>query len=183
MLYKQSGRIEIVIRKDDISATTAGANEQETNENSSNKTEAKGKTKKMLGLNNRQWKLYTAHVLRTAQHLAYSLTSLGVNNLSRINGDQALQQITERRIEQIKDTINPLIATGTGFIGGLVGSGGNPVAAAISASVSLTNSMITIFTKYEERRREYNYKVAKENNAIQYKRARANVNLVTGRLR
>ena len=155
MIYKQSGKIEIIIRKDD-GASMVGANEQDTNQSPNNEqTETKGKSKSFLGLNKRQVKLHSIHIAQTVKHALLTSVTLAVNNQGRVNGDQALQQISERNIEMVKDTLNPLINAGVAAGGAAIGSGGNPVAIALSATLSLANSAISLFGKYEERRREY----------------------------
>lgn len=185
MLFKQSGKIEIIIRKADYDANTAGANEQGTNEtpNGENKKEVKNKSRNALGLTRQQTKLHLVHAVQTARHLGLTAINLAMNDKARQTGDSALQAKAERQIELAKDVANPLVNAGTAFTAGTIGTGGNIMAGAISAVLSLVNTTTTTWAKYEERRRAYNYKVAKENNAIEYKRARANVNLVTGRLR
>lgn len=183
MIYKQSGRIEIIVRKDDTSSMV-GANEQDTNQSpNANKTESISKSKKFLGMNGKQAKLLTAHTLTTAQHYFYTFTSMHNTNQGRIYGDQALQAITERNMEIMKDVVNPALSIIGSGAGAALATGGNPVAVAISMGFAAVNTGLTLYRKYEERAREYNYKVAKENNAIEYKRARANVNWVNGRMR
>ena len=185
MLFKQSGKIEIIIRKDDTSAMTAGANEQATNEtpNNPNKKGRKKKERDALGFTRQQEKLHIVHAIQTAKHLGLTAINLAINDKARQTGDSALQARAERQMEIIKDVTNPLLSAGTAFAAGTIGTGGNVAAGAISAILSLTNTFATTWAKYAERRRTYNYTIAKENNAIEYKRARANINLVTGRLR
>ena len=48
---------------------------------------------------------------------------------------------------------------------------------------TFVTSGVSLAVKYAGREREFNYKVFKENNAIEYQRARASINMTTGRLR
>jgi hypothetical protein len=68
-------------------------------------------------------------------------------------------------------------------MGALSGVQGGPWGIAIGALAGAATSAISIGEKYLTRERDFNYKVFKENNAIEYQRARASISLTTGRLR
>ena len=68
-------------------------------------------------------------------------------------------------------------------MGGVYGAWGGPIGSAIGAGLGAIQSGLSLAVKYAGREREFSYKVFKENNAIEYRRARASINLTTGRLR
>lgn len=89
------------------------------------------------------------------------------------NGDKALQSIVDRQIEIADDTLSSLLTIGiTTAQFGLVGL----AASAVAVGTGLV-------TKYVARKREYDVQIFKENQNIQYMRARAGINLTNGRLR
>ena len=68
-------------------------------------------------------------------------------------------------------------------MGAVYGAWGGPIGAVLGATFGAISSATSIGVKYAGREREFNYKVFKENNAIEYQRARASINMTTGRLR
>ena len=89
------------------------------------------------------------------------------------NGDKALQSIVDRQIEIADDTLNSLLTVGiTTAQFGLAGLA--------MSSVTVGTSLVM---KYATRKREYDVQIFKENQNIQYMRARAGINLTNGRLR
>ena len=184
MLYRQSGKIEIVVTKDDVGALFAGARGENAGEINSNKEETPNDEQNKRAkspLTTRQARLHSIHAIGVAKQAAFTVLRLEVNNISRVYGDQARQEIANRQIEVAQDVINPISNASMAMFAGL--ATGSPVSGLIGASLSLTASTLTMASKYIERQREYNIKVAKENNAIEYKKARAHINLTSGRLR
>ena len=86
----------------------------------------------------------------------------------------------ERRFEIVQDATNfaSSVAMGAAY-----GSAGGPYGAAIGAVLGAVSSGVSLAFKFAGRQRDFEYKVFKENNAIEYQRARASINLTTGRLR
>ena len=68
-------------------------------------------------------------------------------------------------------------------MGAVYGAWGGPIGAILGATFGAISSGASTAVKYLGREREFNYKVFKENNSIEYQRARASINLTTGRLR
>lgn len=93
--------------------------------------------------------------------------------ISARNGDKALQEQVDRRVEIITERANVMVSTITGFAAG----------GAVGAALALAGSAISLKKKYAGRQRNYDIQIFKENNNIQYMRARAGINLTTGRLR
>ena len=96
------------------------------------------------------------------------------------SGDQSLQAQINRKIEIVQDVVN----VGSSIISGaLMGSSLGPVGTIVGGLVGAAGSAVSIGMRQQSREREYSYQVFKENSSIQYQRARAGLNLATGRLR
>ena len=180
MLYQQgTQRIEIIVRKE--STGQDGAKENDTENVSSNDTQ--NETQKSGGLTARQKRMIKTnltHALAVTKQVVDLGVEYVVSGIGQRNGDQALQEQVSRKVEIVKDVtgISSSIAMGT-----LYGSWGGPVGAVLGATLGAVSTGASIFTKYKGRERDYNYKVFKENNAIEYQRSRAGINLTNGRLR
>lgn len=182
MLYQQgTQRIEVIVKKEGGGAST-NANETNTDE-----VGGKGKTWRtsVFGSENPQRiqrviKTNLTHTLAVTKQIADLAIEYQISGLGYKNGDQAYQNIVQRKMEIVKDTTN--VASSVAM-GALYGSWGGPIGAALGAAFGAVSTGASLISKYSGREREYNYKVFKENNAIEYQRARAGINLTTGRLR
>lgn len=177
-LYQQfNRRIEIIVRKE-IGGTARGTKQKDTDNVSSDKktdeeTGMSSKTKKMVRTN-------LTHAFATARQLTLLKLNDYVNSVGYKQGDQALQENTQRRLELIQDTTSVASSVGMGLT---YGASAGPVGMVLGALFGAVSTMGSIHFKYEKRERENDYKVFKENNAIEYQRARASISLTTGRLR
>lgn len=181
MLYQQgTQRIEIIIRKDSGSSL-AGANETNTDEISGKQStwNTSGKTKQQLRTE-RIIKTNVTHALAMTKQVVDLWGEYFLAEKEYKNGDQALQDRISRQIEIIKDVTN--VASSVAM-GALYGSWGGPVGALLGMGFAAASTGTSIAVKYLGREREFNYKMFKENNSLEYQRARANINLTTGRLR
>ena len=180
MLYQQgTQRIEIIVRKD-VSGQS-GAKEKDTENVSSTDTE--NETQKSGGLSARTKRIIksnTLHVLSTAKTTLFSINDFLIGGLGQANGDQALQDQVARTAEIVEDTTGFAYSVSMGIAHGSWAGAWGMVIGGLSGVLS---SATSLGTKYAGRIREYNFKLFKENNAIEYKRARAGINLTTGRLR
>lgn len=180
MLYqKGTQRIEIIVRKD--SSGQDGAKETETENISSSGTQ--NTTPTSGGLTARQKRIIktnTTHALAVSKQVIDLGIEYYVSGIGQRNGDQALQDQINRKVEIVKDTTN--IASSIAM-GALYGSWGGPVGAVLGATFGAISTGVSTAVKYASRERDFNYKVFKENNAIEYQRSRAGINLTTGRLR
>lgn len=180
LLYEQgTQRIEVIVRKETADAGEEGNKEKETENVTSTDSQAQ-ETRGMTVHSKRLLKTTTLHMLTTSKQVANTVLDYSVSGIGLRNGDQALQEQIERNVEIYKDV--------SGFATSVIGGGlsmswGGIPGIAIGAGLGAISSMSSIFFKYRGREREYNYNIFKENNAIQYQRARANINLTTGRLR
>lgn len=181
MLYQQgTQRIEIIVRKDS-SGGQDGAKETETENVSSSGTQ--NTTPTSGGLTARQKRIIktnTTHALAVSKQVVDLGIEYYVSGIGQRNGDQALQDQINRKVETVKDVTN--LASSVAM-GALYGSWGGPVGAVLGATFGAISTGVSTAVKYASRERDFNYKVFKENNAIEYQRSRAGINLTTGRLR
>lgn len=178
MYTQQTQRIEVIVRKEGGNGEknnketstdeVVGKNGQQSNTGGLSKS-----TKRMVFVN-------TTHSLAVAKQFGRAVVNYQVSGLGLVHGDQAYQQQIERKVEIIQDVTGfaASVAIGAGY-----GATGGPWGALAGASLAAVSSGISIAMKYITRDRDFSYKVFKENNAIEYKRARANINMTLGRLR
>lgn len=171
-------RIEIIVRK--AGGDVTGIKEKESdnaNNDAQQNEEGKGtKSKKSATW----WRTQTTHSLAVLKQVSMQWLNYAVAGIGYKYGDQAMQQQVERQIEQVMDVTN--IATSIAM-GATYGSAGGIPGMAIGALMMGSQTFSSTALKYSTRQRDYNMKIFKENNAIEYKRARAQINLTTGRLR
>lgn len=184
-LYQQgTQRIEIIVRKD-ISGSDNGAKEVDTeNVTASNAETTTAATSGGGGMSSyrkaRMIKSNTLHALTVTKQVAETALNYYVSGLGDRYGDEALQARAERVVEVVTDV--------TGFassiaMGVAMGSWGGPVGMVVGGLTAGVSSAASTGAKYASRRRDFSYKIFKENNAIEYQRARASINYTTGRLR
>lgn len=182
MLYQQgTQRIEIIVRKEG-SGGTAGANEQSAEDVGGKQTTWRTS---VFGSENskrikRVIKTNTTHALAVSKQVIDLGIEHWVSGLGYKNGDQAYQDVVARKFEKFKDSTN--IASSISM-GALYGSWGGPIGSVLGALFGAVSTGASLATKYAGRQRDYDYKVFKEQNAIEYNRARAGINLTNGRLR
>lgn len=183
MLYQQgTQRIEVIVKKES-GAGTAGAKETDPDKTSADGGEELQQTEQTGGMSaktKRMIKVNATHALAVTKQVVDLAIEYNISGIGMKNGDQALQDVVGRKMEIFKDTTN--VATSIG-IGLTYGSAGGPIGMVLGAALGALSSTASVTTKYMGRTREYNFKMFKEENAIEYKRARANINLTTGRLR
>lgn len=184
MLYQQgTQRIEIIVRKES-SGTDTNAREKDVDNVGGGNGETTWRTS-VFGSENPQRikrviKTNTTHALAITKQIVDLGIEYYISGLGMKYGDQAYQENVERRVEILKDVTN--VASSIGM-GALYGSWGGPIGAVLGATFGAVSSGVSLAVKYAGREREFNYKTFKENNAIEYQRARASINMTTGRLR
>ena len=185
-LYQQgTQKIEIIVRKD-ISGSDNGAKdvgaENVTASNAETSTAAtSGKSGGTLSYRQaRMLRVSTLHSWGVMKQLGETAINYYVSGLGDMYGDEALQARAERVVESVIDVGGFASSVG---MGAASMSWAGPVGMIIGGSLGAISSGASIGSKYASRRREFNYKVFKENNAIEYQRARASINYTTGRLR
>jgi hypothetical protein len=128
------------------------------------------------------------HGIAVAKHIANTGINFWVGGLGYENGDEAYQQRVGRQVEIVQDATNTATSIAMGAMAGAMAGSvvpgiGTVIGGIVGGVLSTANSAAGLISKYEGRKRDYNFKMFKENNAIEYKRARANLSLTTGRLR
>lgn len=183
-MYYQQGtqRIEVIVRKEGGGATETAAKEVSADEIGERETTWKTK---LYGTNNpnrraRIWKTNATHSLAVSKQVIDLGFEFWVSGLGNKYGDQSMQEQVQRQVEIMKDVSN--VASSIGM-GALYGAWGGPIGAVLGATFGAISTGVSTAVKYAGREREFNYKVFKENNAIEYQRARASISLTTGRLR
>lgn len=184
LITNAAQRIEIVVRKeiglggDGASSDISPKDNQETNQQDKG-----GETKGLTRLQKRVRTSLNMHAIATANQMINQTANYIVGGLGIYSGDSSLQDYAQRQVEKFTDTTGVLSSISMGAISGFMVSGGNIGVAAISAGISAASTLSSKYYKYAGRHREYYFKNFKENNAIEYNRSRANINLTTGRLR
>lgn len=183
MLYQQgTQRIEVIVRKEGGGSASVGAKEIDSEDVGGKETtwrtsvfgsENPSRIKRVIKTN-------TTHAVAVSKQVIDLGLEYWISGLGNKYGDQAYQEQVSRQFEVVKDV--------TGFassvaMGAVYGSWGGPIGAVLGAVFGAVSSGVSTAVKYAGREREFNYKVFKENNAIEYQRARASINLTTGRLR
>ena len=181
MQYQQgTQRIEIIVRKE-ASGGQDGAKETESENVSSTGTQTETQTSG--GLTARQKRIIktnTTHILAFTKQMAQMGMNYYIQGIGLRTGDQSLQESVERQVELVEDGTNFASSIS---MGALYGSWGGWVGTLVGASIGGLTSAASIASREKGRERTFNYKVFKENNAIEYQRARASISLTTGRLR
>ena len=177
MLYqKGTQRIEVIVRKEGGGVTggkTIDPDEVENPTDTDTGTTTGSTSSRFLRTN-------ITHGFATARQVGLLGVNYFIQGIGNYTGDQAYQQLVDREVEIYQDV--------TGFassvaMGALYGSAGQLPGAVLGALFAAAGSGASLGFKYASREREFNYKVFKENNAIEYQRARASISLTAGRLR
>ena len=168
MLYQQgTQRIEVIVRKEGGGASETAAKETPTDEIGGGR-ETTWRTS-VFGSENpnrikRIIKTNTTHALAVSKQVVDLGIEYWVGGLGNKYGDQAYQENVQRRVEIVKDVTN--VASSIGM-GALYGAWGGPVGAVLGAVFGAVSSGVSTAVKYAGREREFNYKVFKEENAIE----------------
>lgn len=180
---KGTQRIEIIVRKS-VDGGQQGAKEIDSDQDVNNENQDQQDQEQGGGTKSKKskawWRTQVTHGLAVAkqgltQWYRYELAGIGYKQ-----GDASLQAQINRTVEQIEDVTN--VATSVAM-GATYGASGGPLGMALGAAMMGVQTGLSIHYKYATRERDYQMKVFKENSAIEYKRARAQINLTTGRLR
>lgn len=182
MLYQMgTQRIEVIVRKE------GGGGEQGTKEkNADEATEEQEQSESGKGMSaksrekSRMIRTNVTHGLAVAKQGIDTLINYKIQGIGMKYGDQSLQELVAREWEIIKDGTNFASSVSMGM---LYGASGGPWGIFFGGLFGGLSSGFSLASKYAGREREFDYKQFKENTAIEYNRARASINLTTGRLR
>lgn len=183
MLYQQgTQRIEVIVRKEGGGSADVGAKETDGEDVGGKETtwrtsvfgsEDPKRIKRVIKTN-------TTHALAVSKQVIDLGIEYWVGGLGMKYGDQAYQENVQRQFEIVKDVGGVASSTAMGAV---YGAWGGPIGAILGAVFGLVSSSVSTAVKYSAREREFNFKTFKENTSIEYQRARASINLTTGRLR
>ena len=179
---KAATRVEIVVTKNNASGSGGLASD-------TSPLESKGKTKKVseeerqARLTARQNRLLMRHALGSTIQILEQTTNYAFRGIGLASGDSAYQDYMQRQSEKVLDSVGILSSMGMSFGAGMAISGGNVMIGLTNMAITSMSTLTSKYFKYAGKYREYNYKTFKENNAIEYNRSRASINLTNGRLR
>lgn len=183
-LYEQGvKKIVVTIRQSGAGGKgTRGAKTQETPEP---KDEMSSWNMTMYGTTNqhridRIKRINLTHAIGVSRQVASYMISYKLSSLEMENGDATYSDYMQRQVEVIEDVSGIATAFATGA---LYGSGGGLSGAIVGSLASGASAIASTAFKYINRQRDYEFKMFKINNGIEYKRARANISLTNGRLR
>jgi hypothetical protein len=178
-LYQNTERIEVIVKKD-----LSGANGEDNTTNTTTADDSVdgslSSDKLSSAFNKRFIKVNASHLFAVSKQLATRELHYRIANQSLQTGDEAYQDQISRKVEVVEDYTNMASSV---TMGALYGSAGGWVGSILGAVFGGVSTGINIAYKYRERERDYSYKMFKEETSIEYKRARAEINLTTGRLR
>ena len=175
MLLRQgTERIEVVVRKEG-GGSVKGANETSADE----KTAGGGQSAESVK-QNRFTKTVLKHSFSASKQLVNTAADFWATGIGYQYGDQALQDRTQRVIEQVRDVENTAISVAMGATGFAWAGVPGIVFGALAGAVQ---SLSSIGFRQARREREFDFKMFKETSSVEYARARAYINLTTGRLR
>lgn len=178
LLYQQGvQKLEIIVRKDTsgspngtkgLATGKAGATQSEDMGDSIDES-TKTKTLKQFAI---------ASAIQLTKQTAFAGFDYYVGGIGMQNGDQALQDQINGKINLYKDVID----VGSSIaMGAIAGSAFGPVGTIVGGLIGVVGSGISMAQRQMERKREYNYTIFKENNSIAYNRARAGISSFNGR--
>lgn len=183
-LYSQgTQRIEVIVRKEDSGAATGGANEKAPEEagKNPNAVDQNGGEEEVTQTSSRHiGRITTMKVAAASIAVGRMYLNYWAGGIAYRNGDSAQQEAVQRNVEVAEESVALLASVG---MGAAFGARGGPWGVAVGAILGLATTATSLGFKYASKEREYNYKIFKEENTIEYKRARANLSLTTGRLR
>lgn len=178
MLYqKGTQRIEVIVRKEGGGVQGAKTVEPDEVENPTD-TDTGTTTGR---ISNRFLRVNITHGFATARQVGLLGANYVIQGIGNYTGDQSYQQLVEREVEIFQDVTGFASSVAMGATYG--GAGGGAPGAVLGALFAAVGTGASLGVKYASREREFNYKVFKENNAIEYQRARASISLTAGRLR
>lgn len=176
-------KVDIYIHADIVQKRTNTASEKQVNPNTSsnNDKNASGWGNGSFSIKNKRGIHLTQNLMRSGLNVTRQYINASVGQLGNITGDSNYQASLQRKNDIINDyassSFNVVSATISGaMIGGVVGG----VAALITSGIGTT---ISLANKYESRNIENVLSAWKENQSVNYNKARAGVDLTDGRTR
>ena len=174
-------KIDIIIHADIVQKKANTANTTNINPHSKTSTDEENMTGNPSQMSTKR-KLHIANnMARNAVNLTMSFTNMRINQIANMTGDSNYQDYARRQFEVVEDTsrfaTNILTSTASGaMIGGPIGAG-------LALATSALTQSFSYAQKYEGRNINNAITQWKENQSINYNKARAGVDLTDGRSR
>lgn len=176
-------KVEVIVRKEDLGAATAGANEKKPEEAGSGAGDVEQSatdTGSTIKYGKHFARITATKAVATAIAAGRLALNYTVGGIGYRNGDEAMQQAIQRNVELAEEGVGIVASVA---MGALYGTAGGPAGMIIGAALGAITQGVSLGTKYASKQRDFDYKMFKEENAIEYRRARAQLSLTTGRLR
>ena len=172
-------RVEIVVRKE------SGALETQANSDESVKAKQEDNDTSTYDdrLKSRIKRVALTHTMSAAMQITQQTAHYITGGIGVYSGDSSYQDYCQRQVEIVNDVVSTTSAFALNTMYGTIYSGGNIGVGLLNGVIGGMSSLTGKYFKYAARHRERDFKVFKENNAIEYNRSRANINLTNGRLR
>ena len=121
------------------------------------------------------------NVVRSVKNITTQVANAGIGQLAYVTGDTNYQASVQREAEVIGDTANSITNVGLATASGAMIGG--PLGAAFALASSAISQSISLAYKYENRNIQNAISTWKENQSVNYNKARAGVDLSDGRTR
>jgi hypothetical protein len=182
-LYQQgSGKITVIVRK--VSDGGGGSRDEKNTESPDEKNAEKTGGDDGGSAALRRKKSFARATamsgVQLVKHFAQVTMNMRVADIGRTTGDKALQDKIARDYEIMYDGVNGASTIAMSAIGG---AWFGPVGIAVGAIAGAANVAMNLHQKYENRQRDYNLEIFKENAQIERMRSRSMINFAFGRLR
>ncbi len=109
------------------------------------------------------------------------LPTMTINQISNSACDVNYQASMRRKQELVQDIANPVTSITNSTLSGAMIAG--PVGALVGLVTSSVGSIVSLANKYESRNIDYAVKIWKEEQSVNYNKARAGIDLTDGRSR
>ena len=180
-LLAQSGRIEIIVRREGGAGSgNAGAKTRSAEEGTQTLLAKLTGTDDKSAQRNILWSA-GKELYSTSKEIALQRVNAWAGDQGYYHGDASYQDLVQRNIERINDTSGTAVNVAMATIVGASTAGG--LGAIVGFATSAISSGNNLILKYIGRQIDYNVKIFKQENEIEYLRARASINFTTGRLR
>ena len=183
LITNAATRIDIVVRKESGSlGSDTITSDKSVKENQEEKQESESSSREDR-LKKKIIRTAVTHTMSSVLQVGQQTANYITGGIGLYSGDSSYQDYCQRQVEIVTDTVNVASAIGLNTMYGTIYSGGNIGIGLLNGVIGGFSSLSSKYFKYARRHREYDYKVFKENNSIEYNRSRANINLTNGRLR
>lgn len=159
------------------------ANQKSVNPNAQKAIRNKETKEQVEGLFSEKRMLHnTQRIARFANNMAVNvIPNALIGQISNATGDTNYQALARRKQEYISDICNPIMSIANSTASGMMIMG--PIGALTGFLTSFGTTAISMANKYESRNINYEIELWKQNQSLNYNKARASVDLTDGRTR